>query len=313
MPVRSVCTGLLLLLLALPVTAAHDLDIYFIDVEGGQATLVVTPAGESLLIDAGYAGAGQRGSPPRPPGSKTGRDAARVLDTIRAAGLGHLDYLLVTHFHPDHVGAVPDLASQIRIDTFIDYGMPLGFDRMAANSFRGYEPVRAEARHIEAHPGDHLPLKGLETTIVSAGGELISQPLGAGEANKACVNVEDQVEDGTENYRSVGVVFRYGAFRFLDLGDLSGNTLTSLACPRNMLERVSVYLVAHHGDYDTSVPALYAALRPRVAIMNNGVMHGGAPEGFRTIRGEPSIEDLWQLHAPRTPTTASSQMSTMGR
>jgi beta-lactamase superfamily II metal-dependent hydrolase len=266
---------------------ARTLDIYFIDVEGGQSTLLITPDGQSLLIDAGYA--------------RNGRDAERILEVARVAGLERLDYLLVTHYHPDHVGGVPGVAEKLPIGTFIDYGAPLGIDRMTAGGFRAYEPVRAQGRHIEARPGEQLPLKGLEADIVSAGGQLLPKPLrGGGAKNAACASVEDFVEDGTENYRSVGVMFRFGAFRFLDLGDLSGNTLTGLACPKNLLGTVSVYLIAHHGDYDSNVPALYAALRPQVAIMNNGITRGGAPVAFTTLHAQTGM-DLWQLHASRNP------------
>ena len=279
---------------ALGASAARGLDIYFIDVEGGQATLLVTPAGESLLIDAGYGPRGARGNIPAVP---NGRDAGRILQAIKGAGLDHLDYLLVTHFHPDHAGGVPEVAAKIPITTFIDYGDPLGSDRMAANAFRNYEPVRKLGRHIVARAGDHLALKDIEAQFVSADGKLIPRAIGdGGETNSACRNVEEHPEDGTENYRSVGLMFKYGAFRFLDVGDLSGMTLTRLACPKDLLGRVSVYLTSHHGDYDSNVPALYAALQPRVVVMNNGVTRGGSPDVFKSLAAEKSIEDLWQLH-----------------
>jgi beta-lactamase superfamily II metal-dependent hydrolase len=300
MAFRAAAAACFLAVFTFSAAAAHELDIYFIDVEGGQSTLVLTPAGESLLIDTGYAMRGQRGAPPLPAGATTGRDAQRILDTMREAGIDHIDYLLITHIHSDHAGAVPELAARVPIGTFIDYGDPLGTDRLTNASFRAYQPVRAAAaKHLVPQPGDRLPLKGLETEVVSAGGTLISKPVGDGPTNTACVNVEDQPEDGTENYRSIGVLFKYGAFRFLDLGDLSGNTLTRLACPRNMIGHVSAYLIAHHGDYDTSVPALYAALAPRVAIMDNGPIRGGDPAAFAVARSEPAVEDLWQLHTGR--------------
>jgi competence protein ComEC len=263
--------------------AAGTLEIFFIDVEGGQSTLIITPAGQSLLIDAGY-------------GARGGRDPDRVMAAVRDAGIERIDYLLATHFHNDHVGGIPDLAARIPIGTFIDYGQPIGSDRMTTNGFRAYEPVRAGKPHIVPKPGDRLPLEGLDVRVVSSGGELIAEPLrGGGQANEACVRVEDHVEDGTENYRSLGVMIEFGAFRFLDLGDLSGNTLTRLACPRGMLGTVDVYLISHHGDYDTNVPALYAALKPRASIMNNGLRKGGSPDAFRTIHRQVDM-DLWQLH-----------------
>lgn len=285
-------TMMVLLILMLAASAsAKSLEIFFIDVEGGQATLIVTPAGESLLIDAGY-------------GGRSGRDSERILAAAREARIERIDYLLITHFHSDHVGGVPDLASRIPIGTFIDYGGPLGTpfgaDRMTARGFLTYEPVRSQGRHLQLQPGDRLPLKGIEADIVSAGGMLLSMPLpGGGETNDACATVEDQPEDGTENFRSIGMMLRLGSFSFVDLGDLSGNTLPRLVCPRNLLGEVSVYLVAHHGDYDSNVPAVYAALRPRVAVMNNGVTKGGDPAAFKTLHAQPGLEDLWQLHASR--------------
>ncbi len=289
---RVALLSLVMLVLAGP-ASARDLEIFFIDVEGGQATLIVTPAGQTLLIDAGYGPrAGRAGGP-----DIVGRDPDRILAAARAAGISRIDYLLITHFHNDHVGGVADLAAKIPIGTFIDYGSPLGTDRMATNGFRAYEPVRDAHDHFAPKPGDRLPLKGLDVHVVSAAGELLSSPLaGAGEANPACDSLEHHVEDGTENFRSIGLRLEFGQFRFIGLGDLSGNTLGKIACPVNLLGEASAYLVAHHGNYDSNVPALLTALRPQVAIMNNGAFKGGAPDSFATLLGQPDM-DLWQLHA----------------
>lgn len=297
---RVVTTAVLCLLCTLIGSAAKPLEIYFVDTEGGQATLIVTPAGESVLIDAGYGPRQGRGTiPPVAPD----RDPNRILAVAKEAGISRINYFVLTHFHPDHAGGVPELARRIPIDTFVDYGMPFGTiygeDRMAANTFANYLPVREKGRFILARPGDELRLKGVEAHIVSAAGGLIATPLGdGGDTNSACTGLENHPEDGTENYRSVGVLFKLGAFRFLDVGDLSGNTLTRLACPKNLIGRVSVFITPHHGDYDAAVPALYAALQPRVVVMNNGAgnNHGGAPDHFRAIRQQTSLEDLWQLH-----------------
>ena len=265
---------------------AGTLDIYFIDVEGGQSTLVITPAGETVLIDAGY-------------GARNGRDPDRIMATIHAAGADHIDYFLATHFHPDHVGGVPELAARIPINTFIDYGSPMGTDRMATGSFRTYEESRRRGQHLMPQPGDRLPFKGVEAEVVSAAGVLVSKPLrGGGQANGACATLQEQEEDGTENFRSIGVRFTFGAFKFVDLGDLSGNTLGMLVCPVNLVGEASVYLVSHHGNYDTDVPAVLAALKPQVAIMNNGLTKGGAPTAFVNLHRQPGLE-LWQLHASR--------------
>jgi len=272
--------------------AGRSLEIYFIDVEGGASTLLVTPAGESVLIDAGY-------------GQREGRDPARVMAVMREAGVDHLDYFVATHLHNDHVGGLPELAEKVRIGTFVDYGEPLGIDRMANNAVRAYKPVRDAHTALQVKPGDRLPLAGLQVDVVSAGGELIDRTLaGGGDAVAACARAEDQPEDGTENYRSVGLLFELGAFRFLALGDLSGNTLTRMVCPINRLGPVSAYLVAHHGDYDSNVAAVYEALRPRVAVLNSSATKGGSPDAFRTLHALPDLENLWQLHASRVAPNA---------
>jgi beta-lactamase superfamily II metal-dependent hydrolase len=269
--------------------SASELQIFFVDVEGGQATLVVTPAGQSLLIDAGYGGA--RGS----------RDPDRILAAARDAGVERIDYLVITHFHGDHVGGVPELASRIPIDTFVDYGTPLGYDRMAIGGFRNYAPVRDQGKHVQPKPGDRLPLAGVEVHIVSASGQLLPEPLpGAGLENPGCATLEHHEEDGTENFRSIGVRVRFGRFRFVDVGDLSGNTLGRLVCPHNLVGEASVYLVAHHGNYDSNVPAVLTALRPLASVLNNGPHKGGAPESLATLRRQPDM-DLWQLHESRNP------------
>jgi beta-lactamase superfamily II metal-dependent hydrolase len=89
--------------------ATDSLQVYFIDVEGGQASLFVTPAGKSLLIDTGWPG-------------HDGRDANRIAAAAKIAGVNKIDYLLLTHFHDDHVGGVPQLVQRIPVGTFIDHG-----------------------------------------------------------------------------------------------------------------------------------------------------------------------------------------------
>src|SRR5213593_309856 len=103
-------------LFAVAAMPATTLDIYFIDVEGGQSTLIVTPRGEALLVDTGFAANGFNDT------SNRGRDARLIIAAARDAGLKRIDYLLTTHFHADHDGGVTDVVAQIPIDTFIDHG-----------------------------------------------------------------------------------------------------------------------------------------------------------------------------------------------
>jgi competence protein ComEC len=275
----------------LPARAARTLDIYFIDVEGGQSTLMVTPAGESLLVDTGYEG-------------NNGRDAGRILAAARDAGIKQIDYLLLTHFHPDHIGGLPELAQQIPIRTFVDHGTmaepttanPAG----EKHAFDAYLAVK-KARHVEPKPGDRLPLKGLEVVVVSSAGATIVKPLsGAGAATPGCPQAPRPAQNATENPRSTGVHVRYGRFRFIDLGDLSGPPLHALFCPANLLGPADVYLVPHHGGADVSEPAYLAAVAPRVAIMNNGAIKGGSREAFATLHNASRLDDVWQVDKSRT-------------
>jgi competence protein ComEC len=271
------------------VRAADTLDIYFIDVEGGQSTLIATPSGESLLIDTGYAGNG-------------GRDANRILAAVRDAGLEQIDYLLITHFHQDHDGGVVDLAPKIPIRTFIDHGGldPATLSKQAASvtePYQAYLPVRAKGKHIDAKPNDRLPLKGLDVTFVSSAKAIISKPVaGPGEANAACPATLPEAAEALENPRSTGFYLRFGDFRFIDLGDLSGPPLYSLVCPNNLLGQIDAYLVPHHGGNDIAHPSLVAALKPRVAILNNGQTKGGGASMFAMLHAASGIEDVWQLH-----------------
>jgi competence protein ComEC len=270
--------------------ARTTLDIYFIDVEGGQSTLIVTPAGQSMLIDAGYAGFG-------------GRDADRVSEAARDARVTSLDYLLVTHFHGDHAGGVPEVARRLPVRTFVDYGAPIEKGAFTTDPFAAYQPLRERARQVHPKPGDRLPLTGVDVDVLSAEGMLAKTPMtgaaGAGQPNPACAGLGDLPDPDSENPRSLGIRMKFGAFTFLDLGDLPGKNLAALACPVNLIGHVDLYLVPHHGNVDTAIPAVVAAVTPRVAILNNGATKGGDAHAFTVLRGAHGIEDTWQLHRSR--------------
>jgi competence protein ComEC len=275
---------------------AATLDLYFIDVEGGQSTLIVTPQHQALLIDAGWGD----GAAASAPGAEPGRDAKRIAAVAHAAGLTRIDYLLITHFHSDHAGGVPALAKLLPIGVFIDHGSFLPEDRdfpATVEMFTAYAKVRAGGRHIQPQLGERLPLRGIEATVVSSDGAVIDAPLqGAGMRNAECRPSAPKGLAPNENFRSTGVVVRYGKFRFLDVGDLSGQPLFDLVCPVDRIGRVDAYLVAHHGNADAADPATLAAFRPRVAILNNGKNKGGFPQMFESLRHSRNVGDVWQLH-----------------
>ena len=269
--------------------AAGKLRVYFIDVEGGQATLFVTPAGRSLLVDTGWPGNG-------------GRDADRIVAAAKSAGLSRIDDVLITHFHDDHVGGVPQLVQRIPVGTFIDHGPNRELDKgVTERGFVAYQAVLAggTAKRVIAKPGDVLPGLGSDVTatVISADGAVIRSPLpGGGGANTFCATSETRPADQTENGRSLGIELTFGNFRILDLGDLTWDKERDLMCPVNKLGRVDVYVVSHHGWYQSSSPALVDAIGARVAVMDNGATKGGSVPTFETLKGAPGLEALWQLH-----------------
>ncbi len=263
------------------------LKIFFVDVEGGQSTLFVTPAGESLLIDTGWQG-------------REGRDADRIVAMAKQAGLKKIDYVLITHYHEDHVGGVPQLVARIPVGTFIDHGPNREMDGGVTQSgYEAYQAVLAKggAKRILARPGDVLPIHGMKVTVISADGEFIKQPLpGGGAANQFCHASETRPADATENSRSLGVEITFGKLKLLDLGDLTWDKEMQLMCPANPLGKMDILIVSHHGWYQSSSPALVDAIHPRVAVMDNGETKGGSTPTLKTIAASPGLETLWQLH-----------------
>jgi hypothetical protein len=315
---------------------AKALTIYSIDVEGGQSTLFVSPSGESMLVDAGLPGA---------------RDADRIAAAVKGAGLSQIDYLVVTHFDADHVGGVKDVGERVPIKAFVDHGpripgeafgapqrgaapapaptpapaaggapaAPAGGGRGSAFSNEridaAYAEARAKGRHIEVKVGDKVPIKGIDVQIVSAQGDVLTKPLsGAGAANPLCQSYTPKEVDKTENVRSVGMVISYGRFRMLDLGDLTWTKEHDLVCPNNLLGTIDLYLTTHHGLAISGPPVLVHAIRPRVALMNNGPRKGGSRETWTTLKSAPGIEDLWQLHfsVPRQPNPSFHESAETG-
>jgi len=285
---RRALSALVLAPLALAWSVAAQspaaLQIHFIDVEGGQATLFALPSGESLLVDTGWT-------------NFNGRDPDRIAAAAKAHGLTRIDTLVITHYHTDHVGGVPDLAKRLPIRRFVDHGPTVEAGDQPAALYNAYTAVRDKGEHVVAKPGEALKVGDLDVRFVSANGTVIASPLaGGGGANAACAAYKPKAADPTENARSVGMLITYGRFRMLDLGDLTWNKEHDLVCPNNLLGTVDVYLTTHHGLDQSNLPALVHAVHPRVAIMNNGARKGGSAEAWSTVRSSPGLEDLWQLH-----------------
>ncbi len=261
--------------------------IYTIDVEGGQATLFVTPAGESLLIDTGWDG-------------NNGRDADRIVAAAKDAGLIKIDYTLITHYHSDHVGGVAQLAARFPIGTFIDHGENRETENEPAMiGWRAYQKILATGKYkrITTKPGDVLPIHGAQLTIVASDGKLLEKPLsGAGQTNANCQEVKQPPVDHTENEFSQGLVVVFGKLRILDLGDLPFVKEVALACPANKIGRVDIFIATHHGLFFSNSPALVHGVAPRIALMENGAKKGGSPVAWDTIHNSPGLEALFQLH-----------------
>ena len=268
-----------ILLLAAVSACGKPLEIYFIDVEGGQSTLVVSPSGQSLVIDAGYPGFG-------------GRDAERIKTAAKSAGVGHIDYLLVTHYHNDHVGGVPNLLEVLKVSNVLDYGPSVDAGGKYPDEYAA--AISKIPSHHVVMPGEKIPIKGLDVTVLTAAGKHIEGP---GIPNQYCAGIEKRPEgagDETgENPQAVGIVIELGKFRFGDFSDITWNKELGLLCPENKAGKLDLYLATHHGG--ESSKAIYG-LAPRVTIINNGATKGADPAGWKVLRASPGLEEIWQLH-----------------
>ena len=274
----------LLALLPASVLAADTLEIYWIDVEGGAATLIVTPGGDTVLMDAGW------------PGFE-GRDMKRIKSVLNGqAKASKIDYFITSHFHRDHAGGLPQLAAELPIGKFVDHGDSVEQDRPNGKElWQSYLSV-AEGKRMQAKPGDKLPLSGASLMFVTAHSRVLDKPLKPSGPNPHCDGAKLMDEDKGENAKSVGFIVSRGGFEFLDIGDLTWNVEHTLGCPENLLGEIDLYQVTHHGLANSGAPQHLWATKPRVAVMNNGPRKGGAPKAFETISKSPGLEDIWQLH-----------------
>jgi competence protein ComEC len=284
------CFVALCLWLAPVAAAPKPLQIYFIDVEGGQSTLIVDPQGESLLIDTGWS-------------DFNGRDADRIMVAAKAAGIDHIDDLLLTHYHTDHAGGVPQLASRIKIGAFYDHGANTEPTPETTGNYTAYQKVVGQSKRVIVKPGDEIPFQGMRVQVLASAGEHLAAPLpGAGQPNPLCASEPVWPPEPSENSQSAGVLITFGKFRFIDLGDLTNLKEMGLACPNNLIGTVDLYLITHHGTAHpgtgdgSNARAIVDMLHPRVAVMNNSAIKGGHPIAWQTVHDSPGLEDLWQLH-----------------
>jgi beta-lactamase superfamily II metal-dependent hydrolase len=272
---------------------ARTLDLYVIDVEGGNAQLYRLPTGESVLIDSGNGGAG------------AARDAARIMAAIEDAGLTRIDHLITTHFHGDHVGGLPELATHIPIREFIDHGPNVQPGPQIDPVLARYAELYTGTRHRVVKAGDQLPLSGVEWHIVSAGGQVLRTPLrGAGAPNPYCSAftrhernpVSGAPVGNTEDEQSVGSHIAFGKFRLLYLGDLTWNQEFDLNCPTNRIGTVDLFVASRHGQPSSNSEALVHAVQPRVILVNDGPRKGGQPQAMKILLSAPGLENLWAIH-----------------
>ena len=272
---------------------AKTLDVYVIDVEGGNSGLYVSPSGESVLIDSGNGGAG------------AARDADRIMAAVHDAGLKQIDNLITTHYHGDHIGGLTELAKRVHIAHFIDHGANVQPGPQIDPILQQYADLYAKAKHTVVKPGDKIAVAGLDWRVVSAAGQVLKTPLpGAGATNRYCATfkrhevnpVSGQPVGNTEDEQSVGSQITFGKFRALYLGDLTWNLEFDLMCPANRVGTVDLFVVSRHGQSSSNSEALVHAIQPRVIIMNNGIRKGGQPDAMKVFLTSPRLENLWQIH-----------------
>ena len=265
-----------------PLPQAKPLSIYFIDVEGGASTLVVTPAGQSVLFDAGW-------------NRDDNRDLIRIQAAMKDAGITQIDNLVLSHFHADHAGGVGPLARAVHIGEFWDHGPSVEpANPNTAQNFSDYLAAAGSHRHI-IQPGDKIPLTGVDFRFVISHAQTVAAPAGAA-PNPLCAGYQPHANDPTENAQSDGWVLEMGKFRFAAIGDLSWNSQYPLACPVNLLGKLDLVEAPHHASREDFLPMLWSATTPLAVVANNGSRKGGDTASMAAIPRTTGLKDFWSLH-----------------
>ena len=289
---RIIRIAAVVLLMVSALSAAKTLDMYVIDVEGGKSLLLISPSGQTMLIDTGG-----------------GREANRIVEDFKALGVKKLDYLVVSHYDGDHVGGVPTVAAGVPVTTFVDHGANVQLDNPGyLKNVDAYLALAAKAKRLSVKAGDRIPIKGFDALVVMAAGKAITEPLkGAGQPNPECDTTPRKVwgldergildnHDTNENSQAITLLVTYGKFRMLDPADLTWNKDRELFCPVNRVGTVDLYMTANHGMDNANSPIMVHALRPRVVIADNGSRKGATAATFQTVESSPGLEDYWQAH-----------------
>ena len=294
---RLIRIAAVLFLMVSALSAAKTFDMYMIDVEGSKASLLVSPSGQTMMIDAGIPGS-----------ERNGRDTDRIMEACKAAGVKKIDYMVVTHYDGDHVGGVPALAARIPIVTFVDHGENVQINDFTLKVVKDYMDVAAKGKRMVVKAGDRIPIKGLDVLVVMAAGKAITEPLkGAGQPNPLCDTTPRKTwgpnargivdnQDTNENSAAIVLLITYGKYRMFDPADLTWNKDREMFCPINRIGTVDLYMTANHGIDVANSPLMVHALRPRVVIADNGPSKGGSAAVFQTVESSPGLEDYWQEH-----------------
>jgi competence protein ComEC len=290
-----------MLLSASSAAQTRNLEIYWIDVEGGAATLFISPTGESMVFDTGFPGNGDR-------------DAKRIFAAAQKAGLKQIDHAVISHWHGDHAGGLSALSKLIPIGKFYDHGN--GVEEADRQRLEEYKTVAGNKRTI-VKAGDAIPFGPVQVRVVVSEGPVIASPINGGGPNPLCTNAAQMAAAGPENQRMVALSLTYGNFKFASLGDLDWQRELELACPVNKLGAVTVYTMNRHGGLDNSgSPALLGAIKPQVIVVNNGPRKGlGATDdrvkpitvpgitpppyeknSYLRMAKTPGVQDVWQAH-----------------